>query len=109
MPPSGRNALQVKLDSSRTISKKPRIGKNPAVRRGGPPSCYFRIELTLDVTLGHLGGGQHASDLAGLSCGVEFLQALFAELGHRFHRGLEIFARIEFLRIVLQDFSDLPG
>src|SRR5712671_1256197 len=69
----------------------------------------LRIELALDVTLRHLGGGQHASDLARLACGIEFLQPLFAELDHRLHRRLEIFTRIEFFRIIIQDLSDLSG
>src|SRR5664279_112767 len=68
-------------------------------RSGGGRSRHLRIELALDVALGHLGGGQHFLDLAGLPRGIEFLQPLLAELGHRFHRRLEIFARVELFRI----------
>src|ERR1700754_3842892 len=39
------------------------------------------IELTLAVPLGHFGRGQHLLDLAGLACGIEFLQPLLAQLG----------------------------
>src|ERR1700687_902226 len=103
-------SLQVKIDGSRAIPKKharPREAGGPL--RCGWGSRDLRIELALDVALRHFGGGQHLLDLAGLACGIEFLQPLFAKPSHRLHRGFEIFARIEFLRIVVQYLSYLPG
>src|SRR6266700_494177 len=66
----------------------------------------FRIEFALGVTLGHLGGGENLLELAGLSRGVELLQALLAELGHRLHRRLQIFARIELVLMFSEHFAD---
>src|SRR5216684_8029665 len=77
--------------------------------RSGRLSRDFRIEFALDITLRHLGGGQHPLDLAGLTRGVEFLQPLFAKFRHRLHRGLEIFARIEFAGILVEHLADLAG
>src|SRR5216683_6830800 len=79
---------------------------------GGPfrrarPLRDLWIELALDVTLRHLGGGQHLLDLARLTGGIEFLQPLLAEFRHRFHRRLEIFARIEFAWILVEYLADL--
>src|SRR5258708_33794651 len=80
-----------------------------AAAEGRLLSRDFRVELALDVALGHLGWSQHLLDLARLTCGIEFLQPLLAKLGHRLHRGIEVFARIEFFRIVVQNLSDLSG
>ena len=86
-----------------------RLKKGREAKPAASTSRDFRIELALDVMPGHLGGGQHFLDLACLPGGIELLQPLFAELGHRLHRGFEIFARIEFLRIILQHLPDLSG
>src|SRR5258708_20262647 len=72
-------------------------------------SCDFGIELALDVTLRHLGGGEDLFDLPGLTRGVELLQPLFANLGHCLHRGVEIFARIQLFRVAVLNLSYLPG
>src|SRR3954468_16155082 len=68
-----------------------------------------RVELAGGVALGHLGRREHALDLGGLAGGVEFLQALLAELGHRLHGGLQILARVELARVLGQHLADLAG
>src|SRR6185437_6754192 len=63
-----------------------------------PPSGSLRdpgIKFPLGVALGNVRRRQHLLDLARLPCSIEFLQPLLAKLGHRFHGGLEIFARVE--------------
>jgi hypothetical protein len=48
------------------------------------------------IALGHFAQRQHLLDLARLTSRVELGKALAAQLGHGFHRGLQIFAWIEF-------------
>src|SRR5579872_6266776 len=90
-------------------SRRPPSPRVPRGRDKKRRSRHFRIELALGVAFGHLGGRQDLLDLARLACGVELLEPLLAQLGHRVHRGLEVLARIEFLRIVLQNFPNLSG
>src|SRR6266704_5213714 len=82
-------------------------GEAGASFRSARPLRDLRIYLALDVTLRHLGCGQHLLDLARLTGDIEFLQPLLAELRHRFHRRLEIFARIEFAWILVEHLADL--
>src|ERR1700675_660644 len=118
MPPPKRYffesavSLQVKIDRSQAIPKKTckkawraRLEAGGSLRKGRR-SCDFRIEFAPGITRCHLGGGQHFLEFAGLTRGVEFLQPLLAELGHRFHRGFKIFARIEFTRILAEHLAD---
>src|SRR5712664_42198 len=118
-------SLQVKVDGSQAIpgktskktpqkniqvnAKKTCAGAGEAGSsfRSARPSRDLRIELALDVTLCHLGGGQHLLDLARLTGGIEFLQPLLAEFRHRFHRRLGMFARIEFAGILVEHLADL--
>src|SRR5271169_896635 len=120
-------SLQAKIDCSWSTPKdssQPRMPRKEKDTSQGPvngttrvparaslrlASRHLWIELALDVTLCHLGGSQHFLDLARLAGGVELLQPLFAELGHRLHRGLEIFARVEFFRVFVEHLADLPG
>src|SRR5580700_7666358 len=78
-------SMRVKLDGSRATtkqtsqknvqSKRSKSNDSRKCEGGGeaglpgqqrPPSRDFRIEFALDITLRHLGGGQHFLDLAGL-------------------------------------------
>src|ERR1700740_610007 len=49
------------------------FGAEESLARKSGCLCDFRIKLALDVALGHLGGGQHLLDLAGLARGIELL------------------------------------
>src|ERR1700716_931257 len=103
-PPQHCVPLQVKVDGSQAVSEKnvqenvqENVQKNIQVNakktcagageagasfRSARPLRDLRIELALDVTLRHLGGGQHLLDLARLTGGIEFLQPLLAEFRH---------------------------
>src|ERR1700692_3546293 len=88
-------SLQVKVDGSRAVPEKnvqvnakktcAGAGEAGGSFRSARPLRDLRIEFALDVTLRHLGGGQHLLDLARLAGGIEFLQPLLAEFRHRFH------------------------
>src|SRR4030088_608187 len=99
-PPQHCVPLQVKVDGSQAVSEKnvqENVQKNIQVNAkktcagageagasftGARPLRDLRIAPALDVTLRHLGGGQHFLDLARLTGGIEFLQPLLAEFRH---------------------------
>src|SRR5258708_19531405 len=64
--------------------------------RRARPLRDLRIEFALDVTLRHLGGGQHLLDLARLTGGIEFLPPPPAHLPPPSRSPLHLFSRIHF-------------